>query len=75
MEVPAIAAFRIYVRCSDCMATSSKRVVIPDVEDAPRSVDEFVESGAMASVRFACLRCESAIAEVIGVNEVEVAAA
>lgn len=69
------ASFRIYVRCCDCLESGSVRLNVPAAEDAPTCVDELVESAALASLRFSCLKCEGVIGEIIGINQIEAAAA
>ncbi len=63
------SVFLVHSRCSNCDLLSTRRVEIPDeAEDAPSDVEEFLESTALANLRFACRRCESSIATVVAVT-------
>lgn len=71
MTKPPVASFKLFIRCCDCLAVSSKRLDVPDFDDAPTSVDELVESAFLADVRFGCQRCDSSIGEIVGINQME----
>ena len=58
--------FDLQIRCENCMRESERRVSVPDVEDAPTTVDELIESCFLANLRFCCPRCESAIGRLVG---------
>ncbi len=66
MEV--VATFRVGVVCSDCLARYNTDLAITAADDAPTSVDELVESGALERMPFSCTRCDSAIASVESVR-------
>lgn len=60
--------FQLFVRCSNCLRNSSMPLLVPDVPDAPETAEELEYSGALASVRFFCRHCESAIGQITGVS-------
>jgi len=63
-----VASFKLHLVCSNCLRRSSRTVDVPDVEDAPTDVDDFVYSGMMNRLRFSCGSCQGLIAEVVGVD-------
>lgn len=71
MTAAYVASFKIFVRCCDCLSNGSVRLDIPDVEDAPTSVDELTESAALGSVRFTCAKCEGTIGDIFGINQLD----
>ncbi|OWV67912.1 hypothetical protein ATY76_13360 [Rhizobium sp. R339] len=58
--------FDLQIRCENCMRESERRIAVPDIDDAPDSVDELIESNFLANLRFCCPRCESAIGRLVG---------
>lgn len=56
------------MNCANCMRPSIKNVDVPDVDDAPQDVDEFIESAAFMNVRFFCRHCEGMIGAVVAVT-------
>lgn len=58
--------FELQIRCENCRRETARHVSVPDVDDAPSDVDELVESGFLASLRFSCVNCESAIGRLVG---------
>lgn len=65
------AQFRVFQKCENCRRRSSSLLDVPDVEDAPTTVDELVESALLARQPFLCEVCESTIAIIVGINKVE----
>jgi hypothetical protein len=49
----------MHMRCANCVRPVTQTVSVPRVEDAPSTVDEFLESAALSSVPFHCRQCES----------------
>lgn len=60
--------FLVHCQCANCQRPSTKRVPIPMIEDAPSSVDEFIEALEHNPVPFTCRHCESLIGELVGVT-------
>lgn len=72
MTVASLAArFRIYLKCENCRRPSSVLLDVPDVDDAPCSVDDLLESAFLQRQAFTCQVCESAIGTIVGINRVE----
>lgn len=62
------ARFKVHARCLSCLRESTSTVDIPAVDDAPTTVEEFLESAALSTMRFQCAGCDSPIAAVVGVT-------
>lgn len=60
--------FLVHCLCANCQRPSAKRVVVPPLDDAPTSVDEFIEALEHNPVPFSCRHCESLIGELVGVT-------
>ena len=60
--------FLVHCQCANCQRPSTKRVPVPCVEDAPSSVDEFIDAMEHNPVPFTCRHCESLIGELVGVT-------
>ena len=60
--------FLVHCLCANCQRPSTKRVPVPPVDGAPRSVDEFIEGLEHAPLPFTCRHCESLIGELVGVT-------
>lgn len=60
--------FKLHIRCENCVRDYALLLDVPDVEDAPTTVDELIESEFLARQRFTCHVCESAIGNLIGVT-------
>lgn len=63
-----IARFKIHLRCINCMRNVPRILDVPDEDDAPRDIDELLESAFFHNQRFVCASCDSAIANVIGIT-------
>lgn len=63
-----VATFRVGVACADCMARYNSDLAITAADDAPTTVDELVDSGALERMRFSCTRCDSAIGTIESVR-------
>lgn len=62
------ATFKLHYRCYNCTRKVFKRLDSPDVEGAPRDVDELMESSLLQRQRYRCDECESAIGVLIAVT-------
>ena len=60
--------FKLHLRCESCLATSTRVLSVPRVEDAPVYVDELMESAALQNLPFHCGRCDSMIGHVVAVT-------
>lgn len=60
--------FLVHCQCANCQRSSTKRVAVPRVVDAPSNVDEFIEALEHTPVPFTCKHCESLIGELVGVT-------
>lgn len=62
-------AFHVHSRCLNCDNMSTRTIKIPaGAEDAPTSVDEFLDSAALANFPFMCRLCDSSIATIVAVT-------
>ena len=72
MSTEALAArFNVFLKCENCRRRSCRTLDVPDVEDAPCTVDELVESSFLGRQVFKCDVCDSTIATIVGINRVE----
>jgi hypothetical protein len=62
------ARFKIHVRCAGCLQDNICVLDVPDVAEAPLTVDELIESPLLGRQRFRCERCESSIGTIVGVT-------
>ncbi|HVI27495.1 hypothetical protein [Hansschlegelia sp.] len=62
------ARFKLHLRCENCLKESTQTFDIPDVIDAPTTVADLLESGALEHQPYACRECDSAIGVLIGVT-------
>lgn len=70
------ARFKLHLQCENCRRNSAVLLDVPEDDDAPRDVDELMDSVFLQAQRFECAVCESFIGTIVGVNQlaVEVAA-
>ncbi len=70
------ARFKLHLQCENCRRTRAVILDVPEADDAPRDVDELMDSAFLQQQRFDCLVCESGIGTIVGVNRlaIEVAA-
>lgn len=68
--------FVLHCLCANCQRPTTRRVLVPRMEGAPTTVDEFIDALEHNPSPFACGHCESLIGELVGVTmEAEHAAA
>lgn len=67
MESPP--SFTLHIRCTNCLAETSREVSVPDAEDAPREVDDLLDSNFLASLQFCCRRCKGNIGQLFAANK------
>ncbi|MBX4944613.1 hypothetical protein [Rhizobium binae] len=60
--------FELQIRCENCMRETTRVLSVPRIDDAPGDVEELLESGFLRSLRFSCVRCESAIGLLVGAS-------
>lgn len=68
--MPTCREFSMHLRCNNCVRPSVRSVVVPKVEGAPSTVEEFLNSAAMEGVPFHCRYCESSIGTLVAVTMV-----
>ena len=59
--------FELHIRCENCMRESVRAVTVPGADDAPRDVDELLESVFLSSLRYSCQKCQSPIGRLFAV--------
>lgn len=64
-----IARFKVHFRCLNCERNISKILDVPDVDDAPRDVEELLESAFFQGQRYVCDACEGSIGTLVGVSQ------
>lgn len=69
---PIAAAFKLHVRCSNCTKDTFQRLEVPDVDDAPRDVEQLMESALLRRQVFACRKCQNPIGQLVAVTQVRV---
>lgn len=65
------ARFKLHLQCENCRRNSAHTLDVPDADDAPRDIEELLESAFLQAQVFFCTICESAIGTIVGVNRVE----
>ena len=70
------ARFRAQYRCLNCEKNTVRMICVPDVEEAPRDIDELLESAFFQNLSYRCDVCEGAIGTLIALKQIhdEVAA-
>lgn len=63
-----VARFELFFYCNCCMSNVSSILDVPNVEDAPRDVEELAESALLRRQRFVCERCDGAIGTLVGIS-------
>lgn len=72
VEVATIRArFTMRLRCHNCHHMTLRAIESPDLEDAPATVDELLESAWLQRQSFACAECENPIATLVAVKQEE----
>lgn len=61
-------AFKVYVRCPNCQKDYGCRLEPPAADDAPRDIDELLESNFLQGQKFECQECGSVIGTITGVK-------
>jgi hypothetical protein len=76
LAIGCVARFRAHYRCLNCEKNTFRVIDVPDLDDAPRDIDELLESAFFRNLRFQCHVCEGFIGQVIAIKQVydEVAA-
>lgn len=65
------ARFKLHLQCENCRRNSAHVLDVPEADEAPRDIDELLESAFLQAQVFLCTVCESAIGTIVGVNRVE----
>ncbi|AZO77744.1 MULTISPECIES: hypothetical protein [unclassified Bosea (in: a-proteobacteria)] len=65
------ARFKLHLQCENCRRNTSHMLDVPEADDAPRDIEELLESAFLQAQSFFCAACESAIGTIVGVNRVE----
>lgn len=69
-EVSTIRArFTMRLRCHNCHHMTKRMVESPDLEDAPCTVEELLESAWLQRQNFGCSECENTIATLVSVRQ------
>lgn len=58
--------FALHLRCSNCRRESVQEVY--SGEGGPCDVDELIESGLLANVRYSCPQCDSVIGTIVAIT-------
>lgn len=70
LEVPTIRArFTMRLRCHNCHHMTARTIESPDIEDAPATVEELLESAWLSRQNFGCAQCDTTIATLISVQQ------
>lgn len=69
--MPGTRSFTVFMKCENCLLPDEYKLAVPIQEEAPSTIDELLESAALASIPFKCRRCESTIAKVVAVKQPE----
>ena len=64
-------AFELHIRCENCQRETSRQVTVPLVDDAPRDIDELLDSAFLSSLKYCCRHCQSPIGRLFGVLPVD----
>jgi hypothetical protein len=60
--------FIVHCHCANCQRPSARRVAVPPVENAPATVEAFIEAMEHNPIPFVCRHCESLIGDLVGVT-------
>ncbi len=66
----AVACFRLHVRCGNCKRVTAHNLSVPNVEDAPREVDELLASAFLERQRMSCSQCQSYKVQLMGATQI-----
>lgn len=59
------AVFKLCVRCHNCRKDHVAHLNVPEEDDAPRTVDDLLESALLSDLRFQCTRCQGTIGSIV----------
>lgn len=65
------ASFRLTVRCTNCTRETQKAVNVPAGDEAPRDIDELMESAYWATIQWRCRHCGSVIGRLVAMKQCE----
>ncbi|MFE1598218.1 hypothetical protein [Methylobacterium sp. ID0610] len=69
-EVPTVRArFLMGLRCHNCHHMTKRVIESPDLEDAPCSVDELLQSAWLQRQSFSCAECDNPVATLVSVKQ------
>jgi len=70
MSLPECVAarFKLMLRCHNCERNVTCILDVPDADDAPRDVDELMDSAFLRSRRFQCRECEGFIGAIVAIK-------
>lgn len=63
------ARFKLHYRCLNCERNICRHLDVPDADEAPRDVDELLDSAFLQNQRYFCDGCESFIGTLIAVQQ------
>ncbi|TBY40866.1 hypothetical protein [Rhizobium leguminosarum] len=55
------AAFKLHIRCDNCMRESIKAVNVPFADDAPMDPEDLIDSAFLRSIPYYCRPCSGVI--------------
>ncbi|KRE07429.1 hypothetical protein ASE63_22275 [Bosea sp. Root381] len=67
-----VARFQLHYRCHNCERNVFKTLDVPDVDDAPRDIDELSDSAFLAQQRYWCTPCQSAIGTIVAIKQLPI---
>lgn len=66
-----VASFRLHLHCANCLDRTSYQLDVPDVEDAPTTEGDLLDSAFLASRKFECRKCQYPIGTLVALSKVE----
>lgn len=74
-EATSDVKFKLHLRCANCRRDTTRLLVVPCIDDAPRDIDELMDSAYLRDQRFSCTSCEGRIGTIVAVTMPEALAA
>jgi hypothetical protein len=66
-EQPIARSFKLHLRCTNCLKPAVRLLDVPEAEDAPRDVEELMDSAVLGRLSFTC-KCGNVIGQIVSVK-------
>jgi hypothetical protein len=65
----SVTRFQLHLYCENCLKPHFHTLVVPQLDDAPRDVDELMESAVLQNLSIICRVCDYPIGQIVAITQ------